>query len=227
MELTKVVRREPLREQVLASLKEALFNGRLAPGQQLTEEGVAEFLGVSRTPAREALAILFQEGILERRSKGGFSVTIPTKDKIEQIFLVRHLLEPYAARLAASHAKSKDIRRLEEMIAALRGNLDSPDPVDYLEPDRELRRSIFALSRNQQLVDCIGRYENHLNLVAALTLRDPAIRRIGLEVDAPIVKAIAAHDTDSAEAAVHRQLEAGKQALMDVLDQVLPGSGYA
>ena len=114
MKLTKVVRREPLRQQVLASLKEALFNGRLAPGQQLTEEGVAEFLGVSRTPAREALAILFQEGILERRNTGGFTVTVPTKDKIEQIFQVRHLLEPYAARLAASHAKPKDIKRLAE-----------------------------------------------------------------------------------------------------------------
>lgn len=227
MKLTKVVRREPLRQQVLASLKEALFNGRLAPGQQLTEEGVAEFLGVSRTPAREALAILFQEGILERRSKVGFTVTIPTKDKIEQIFQVRHLLEPYAARLAASHAGPKDIKRLKEFVSALRGNLDSPDPVDYLEPDRELRRLIFALSRNQQLVDCIGRYENHLNLVAALTLRDPAIRRIGLEVDTPIVKAIAAHDPGAAEAAVHRQLEAGKNALMDVLDHVLPGSAYA
>jgi DNA-binding GntR family transcriptional regulator len=227
MKLTKVVRREPLRQQVLASLKEALFNGRLAPGQQLTEEGVAEFLGVSRTPAREALAILFQEGTLERRSKAGFTVTIPTRDKIEQIFPVRHLLEPYAARLAASHAKPKDIRQLKELVAALRANLDAPDPVDYLEPDRELRRSIFARSRNQQLVDCIGRYENHLNLVAARTLREPAIRRIGLEVDAPIVKAIAAHDPDAAEAAVHRQLEAGKQALMDVLDQVLPESAEA
>lgn len=227
MKLTKVIRREPLRQQVLASLKEALFNGRLAPGQQLTEEGVAEFLGVSRTPAREALAILFQEGILERRSKVGFTVTIPTKDKIEQIFQVRHLLEPYAARLAAGNANAKDIRRLRELVSALRDNLDAPDPVDYLEPDRELRRLIFGLSRNQQLVDCIGRYENHLNIVAALTLRDPATRRIGLKVDAPIVEAIAAHDPDGAATAIHRQLEAGKQALLAVLDDVLPESAYA
>jgi GntR family transcriptional regulator, rspAB operon transcriptional repressor len=226
MKLTKVIRREPLRQQVLASLREALTNGKLLPAQRLTEEGVAEFLGVSRTPAREALAILHEEGALVRRVKGGFEVSVPTMEKIEQIFQIRHLLEPFAVRLAAMHAKPADVERLNRILAAERENIDAESQINYLGPDRELRREIFKLSGNDQLVDCIARYEDHLKFVAALTLRDPIIREIAFNSDKPIVDAVAAHDPDAAEVAVHRQLDAARTALTEILQKIIADGNF-
>jgi DNA-binding GntR family transcriptional regulator len=226
MKLTKVVKREPLRQQVLASLKHALVNGDLAPGQRLTEEGVAEFLGVSRTPAREALAILHQAGSIKRRDNGGFEVIAPTVENIEQIFQVRHRLEPYAARLAAENVNDGDIRQLKKFLAAQEAHVDAPNAAHYLEADRALRRLLFSLSGNQQLVDCIGRYEEHLQFVASLTLKDPAIRQIALDVDKPIVEAISRHDPEAAEAAVHTQLEEARKALMQVLGEAIESGLY-
>lgn len=227
MKLTKVVRRQPLRQQVLESLREALINGKLLPGQRLTEEGIAEFLSVSRTPAREALAILHQEGALERRSQGGFEVSIPTMERVEQIFQVRHLLEPFAVRLSAMNAKRGDVERLRRVIAAQKANIDAEDPIHYLEHDRELRRLLFMLSGNDQLVDCIARYKDHLQFVASLTLRDPRIRAIAVSSDEPIVDAVAAHDPDAAEAAMHRQLDETKTALTQVLEKAISDGNYA
>lgn len=226
MKLTKVVKSEPLRQQVLASIKKALVNGHLAPGQRLTEEGVAEFLGVSRTPAREALAILHQEGTIKRRANGGFEVIVPTLENIEQIFQVRHRLEPYAARLAAEKASDQDIQQLKEFLAAQEVHVDAANAARYLEADRELRSLLFSLSGNQQLIDCIGRYEEHLQYVASITLKDPAVRKIALSVDRPIVNAVARHDGEAAEAALHVQLEETRKALMQVLGEVLESGLY-
>ncbi|MEJ8566998.1 GntR family transcriptional regulator [Elongatibacter sediminis] len=226
MKLNKVVKREPLRQQVLASLKNALINGDLTPGQRLTEEGVAEFLGVSRTPAREALAILHQAGSIKRRENGGFEVIAPTMEDIEQIFQVRHRLEPYAARLAAEKVTSGDIRQLQKYLAEQEAHVNAVSATRYLEADRALRGLLFSLSGNQQLVDCIGRYEEHLQFVAALTLKDPAIRRIAMNVDRPLVEAISKRDPEAAEAAAHTQLEEARKALMQVLGDAIESGLY-
>src|ERR1700722_11213982 len=100
--INKVARAPLLRDQVVSGILKELQDGRFSPGDRLTEEHIATVLGVSRTPVREALGILAQRGILSRRRGSGFAVSMPSLKSLEDTFELRRLLEPYAARRAAS-----------------------------------------------------------------------------------------------------------------------------
>ena len=219
MKVSKVSKAPPLREQAYNNLKAAIVNGKMLPGQRLTEEAVAEFLGVSRTPAREALGLLCQEGALERRPGGGYLVPVPSVEKIEQIFEVRELLEPFAVRLAAMRATPEDLKHLAELIRAQWDALDASDPADFMRPNRESRNLLFRLSGNAQLVDCIARYNDHLQYVGSLTLRDVEVRKIAVGGYERIHDAVAAGDPDAAEAAMRKQLKAARLALTHSLSE--------
>jgi DNA-binding GntR family transcriptional regulator len=78
-----------------------IHEGRLSPGERLTEDSLASILGVSRTPVREALGALAQRGVLARRDRGGFVVPVPNLAGLKNAFELRRLLEPYAAQRAA------------------------------------------------------------------------------------------------------------------------------
>lgn len=221
MHLKKVSKGLSLRQQVQESLRVAVVEGKLLPGQRLTEEGVAEFLGVSRTPAREALGLLCQEGVLERRPAGGYLVPVPSVEKTEHIFDVRHLLEPFAARVATTNAKPADIEYLREVLEGERAALHGAEPTEFLTANREFRNRLVSLTRNEQLMDCISRYNDHLQFVGSLTLGDISIRKIALEGQERVLAAVAAGDPAGAEAAMHAQISAARESLIAALTKVL------
>ena len=217
MKLMKVNKQDPLREQVYDNLKAALVNGKFAPGERLTEEAVAELLGVSRTPAREALGLLAKEDALERRPGSGYYVPVPSLEKIEQIIEVRRLLEPFAARLAATRATPEDVESLRKAVKAQWKALKEPDPADFMRPNRECRHRLFELAGNDQLLDCISRYNDHLQFVGSLTLRDSAVREVAARGYDKILAAVAAADPEAAEEAMLKQIEAARKALTEAL----------
>ena len=213
MKIGKVVKSPSLREQAYQSLRNALVSGRLQPGSRLTEEGIAEFLGVSRTPAREALSTLHQEGAIERRSSGGFRVPVPSLEKLEQIFEVRRLLEPYAIRLVAARVTPEDIERLRAGTAAQRTAIGNPDIAEFTQANRESRNRFFQLCGNDQLIDCIARYNDHLQFVASLTLPDPNVQKIVVDGYDRIIDALAIGNAEAADAAMRLHIEAAHTAL--------------
>jgi DNA-binding GntR family transcriptional regulator len=107
----------PIRERVYDSLRSAILAGRLDPGERLTEEHLAEELGVSRTPVREALHKLESEGLIKPLEKRGFVVSTDSKDEVEELFELRSVLEGYALRIICEKASDellKDLGRLIE-----------------------------------------------------------------------------------------------------------------
>ncbi|MCX5798490.1 MAG: GntR family transcriptional regulator, partial [Proteobacteria bacterium] len=93
-----------LREQVYKSLKASMLNGVLPPNKRLIEERLAEEMGTSRTPVREAIQKLEKEGLIHKLPKGGFAVSTITDEDIEEVFGIRSVLEGYAGYLATSRA---------------------------------------------------------------------------------------------------------------------------
>ena len=102
-------------EKAYNRLRGGIIEGVFAPGVRITEQEVAEAIGVSRTPVREAMRRLLAEGLLEFvPHQGAFVKTWNDKD-VDEIFELRSLLESYAAKRAASHASEDDIRRMREL----------------------------------------------------------------------------------------------------------------
>jgi DNA-binding GntR family transcriptional regulator len=98
-------------------IREAIIDGRLAPGHRLKEEKLARELGMSRTPVREALLLLQSEGLVESIPRRGATVRSYAADDLDDMYQLRAVLEGYAARRAATRISRDDIARLEESCA--------------------------------------------------------------------------------------------------------------
>ncbi len=107
-------------------LKKTILSGRLHPGERLTEEHLAERIGVSRTPVREALHKLELEGLIKPLETRGFIVSRDSKDEVEELFEIRAILEGYALRIISEKISDQELERLygfiKEAEEALRRN---------------------------------------------------------------------------------------------------------
>jgi len=109
------------RHQVVASLRRAIVSGRLRPGDRLTETDLAERLGTSRAPVREALRQLEQEGLVVTRPYKATEVLGVTQEEIEEILVpLRLTLERFAFRKALPHLTDADLTALERLVQAMR-----------------------------------------------------------------------------------------------------------
>ena len=106
----------PARERAYEYLKENLLSGRFRPGERLTEEYLAGELGVSRTPVREALHKLEQEGLIQPLETRGFRVAQDSKEEMEELFEIRSVLEGYALRCVCEKVTDQNLEELEGYI---------------------------------------------------------------------------------------------------------------
>jgi len=106
----------PVRKRVYEHLKTAILSGLLGPKERLTEEHLAETLGVSRTPVREALYKLEAEGLIRPLETRGFIVSGDSKKEVEELFEIRTVLEGYALRIISEKITEESLRRLNGFI---------------------------------------------------------------------------------------------------------------
>ena len=221
--IAKVVRAPLLRDQVLTGILRELQDGRFSPGERLTEEYVATVLGVSRTPVREALGILAQRGILSRRHGSGFAVSKPSLKILEDTFELRRLLEPYAARRAATDISTTELAELRQAIAKLRKLVPSGKASLVAKANRDIRRLLFGVSRNASLAQAIDQLSDHVYLLGILTMKDKAVRALVLARHESIFKAMLARDKDAVEKAVMDYLSAAHRSVIAALAAVDSG----
>jgi len=114
-----------VRKRVYENLKTAILSGRLSPKERLTEEHLAETLGASRTPVREALYKLEAEGLIRPLETRGFIVSGDSKEEVEELFEIRAILEGYALRISSERISEEDFQQLETFIARAQSALDN------------------------------------------------------------------------------------------------------
>lgn len=214
MKVPRLKRPKNLREQALEALRHALFTGKFRPGQRVTEEAVADMLGVSRTPAREAINVLGQQGILERRDGGGFHFPSPSLAEIENVFELRRILEPYAARKAIRQCSGQDIEALRVIVAKQEELVARGDAMRFFSLNLQFRRVLFDLAGNPRLSATIGQFMDHLYFVGILTLREEPVRRVVIGGHESMIRALEDRDETAMEKAVLAHLDAAQAALM-------------
>ena len=106
----------PLRDQVVTELRQAILSGRLKPGERLVEGRLADELGVSRNPVREAIRALASEGLIEVTARRGAAVATMTEQEARETIELRALLEGQNARLAARRHDQQIIKRIEAVL---------------------------------------------------------------------------------------------------------------
>jgi DNA-binding GntR family transcriptional regulator len=152
----RVTRPAPLRQAVYDALTELIISGSLKPGQHLVEAELAEHLGVSRQPVREALQRLQTAGWVDLRPAQGAFVHSPTEEEAAQLLGVRAVLETYSAQLAAQNAKPEDVERLWELQQDGVDALAEGDVKRLVTANTALHDFITSVAGNAVLAELIG-----------------------------------------------------------------------
>jgi DNA-binding GntR family transcriptional regulator len=203
-----------LGDQVYQTLRAHLRDGTIVSGQPLQEVQLAEKLGVSRTPVREALTRLASEGLL---ASDGRSFVVPalTLKDVEDIYEVRFLLEPAAVRRVAEATTDATVRApLDEALAAAIAAYKAEDADAFREANIRFRNAWKDLVPNRRMVKAIEQYADHMMRIRALTLGDAKVRNIVLKGLKRIAEALAAGDGDAAAAAMHDHLVEAKRCFI-------------
>lgn len=179
-----------------ARIRQAILDGTYEPGAALVESAVAKWCGLSRTPVREALTRLEQDGLVARTDRG-MIVRERTPEEILDIYEVRIGLETVAARIAAERATALDRVRLERL-CRLAEEADPTNGDELAECNRKFHHGVVRASHNQSLIDVLDRLNMHLMRYPATALQYPGRWEKALVEHRSLVEAIAAGDPDRA-----------------------------
>jgi DNA-binding GntR family transcriptional regulator len=210
---TKIPRPATLRESVIEAIQELIVSGQLKPGQHLVESELAELLGVSRQPVREALQQLSGEGWVDLHPGQGAFVHVPTVEEADQLLAVRALLETESARLAALHAGEDGVRRLRALCARGIAAVKSDDVEAAVATNSELHALVTALSGNQVLAELASQVARRVRWY-----HTPVARRRGMDSwqeHTALIDAIEAGDEDRAAHIMREHTEHTRASYMD------------
>lgn len=191
--------RRKMTDWVWEELREAIIELRLRPGEPLREVALAEQLGVSKTPLREAFARLEQEGLVETTSFKGAVVTGYSERDLNEIYELRALLEGAAARAAAEHSSDETLNALRDLVVRSRELRDTGDLAGLAELLGRFDLIVYAQVTNERIGGLIENLRAHLTRIGKLTEAIPGRVEASVEEHAAIVDALVARDPDEAE----------------------------
>ena len=212
--------RRKVTDWVYEELKSAIVDLRLAPGDPLREATLADQLGVSKTPIREALTRLEQEGLVETTSFKGAVVTGYSRQDLLEIYELRELLENAAARTAAESMADADRDRLDRICRESRKLKKNHDAAGLAALISAFDDVLFEQVRNSRIRALIENLRAHLTRIGHLTAEIPGRIEASVDEHEKIVQAIAARDPEQAE----RQM---REHIRSVRDDQLRALGAA
>lgn len=190
--------RQRLAEQVYEQIVEAIRNGEIGPNERIVQEKLAEEFAISRTPIREALFRMEQEGILDLTKAGYFVIRTLTEREIRELYGARCALEGFAMRLlAATPDPVRDDRLRQQIAKAERGNYKTSKA--YFEANRTIHRAITEAAENQYLLEFFDNIWNRgYSYTMFATIEDVDLSK-SLGDHMALVDAIAKGDPEAAQ----------------------------
>ncbi|HHW57606.1 MAG TPA: GntR family transcriptional regulator [Clostridia bacterium] len=189
---------KPLRDVVFDYMKNAIITGKLQPGERLMEVQLAEKLGVSRTPVREAIRKLELEGLVVMvPRKGAYVADLDAKDLLN-VLEVRSSLEGLAASLAAERITDEEIEKLKKIVEEFRLKMEEGDNEALVKLDKEFHDLIFAASRNDKLMQIMNNLQEHVHRFRVKYINDEKKAKKIYQEHKKIAEVITSRDTEAA-----------------------------
>ena len=208
-----------IRDQVYQILRDEICAGKYAPGSWLQETELTEYLGVSRSPVREALRRLVADGLLmEIPNKGVFVKEFTCRD-IEEIFDMRVMLESYAIRNSRSRMTSARLQKLFDILEKLEHTHAIGDLAVYTQTDEILHNRIVELSENSLVISTYDRVRSMNQQFRVLSLSSHRRFDESLEEHRQIVQSLAVGDVETACATNTRHLELACRCIKEHLSR--------
>jgi DNA-binding GntR family transcriptional regulator len=207
---------ERLSEKAYRLLKHKIVTLELEPLAVIDDSGLADELGIGRTPIREALHRLAAEGLIIVAPRRGMFVADISITDLSKIFQVRMEMEGFCARLAAARITPARIAQMESTIESLR-TMDSPSGRELMDVDERFHGLLYEAADNEFLAEMLNRLHAHSCRLWHLVLHRLGDVRPAIEQHARILEALEARDADGAESLVREHIADFQKRISAVL----------
>ena len=197
----------PLRDVVFNTLRQAILKGELAPGERLMEIQLAEKLGVSRTPIREAIRKLELEGLVLMIPRKGAEVARISEKSLRDVLEVRRSLEELAIELACERMTQEELKELEEAQKKFGDAIETGDAMAIAETDEHYHDLIYQGTGNDKLVQFLNNLREQMYRYRLEYIKDKDKRQILLLEHDHILKALQGRNISEAKMAVREHID--------------------
>ena len=205
-----------LAQEAYVSLRDAIISGELEPEEPLSEVALAERLGISRTPVREALARLATDGLVRTSPGLGSRVAGISLTDINDLFQVREALEVLAARLAAQNSRfsTEDLERLIEQFTPFLTTGGDPSFDEYYRLTGNLDDVLIARAGNRRLEEALRDVWSHSRRLRRYASHSVSRLEAGAGEHIAILRAVLSGDLDAVDTAVRIHMQNSRKALL-------------
>lgn len=203
---------KPVRDIVFEELRNAIFKGELKPNQRLIEEDIAKQMGISRTPVREALRMLENEGLVMHVPRRGVLVTGFSDEDIDEIYKIRGVLEGLAASLAVDRITNKEINELENILRDMKTLINEGKFNKLMELHNRFNYVLTRACRSPRLCGMIDTMQEYLEETRMISLSSKERQIKAHEEHVSIVEAIKSKDKELVEKLVRDHTENARLA---------------
>lgn len=212
-------RRRSVPPQVYEVLREKILTVQLKPGESINERWLADWLGVSRTPIREAINRLSANGLIAIVPNVGTSVSLINAGKVEEFSLIRTSLETMIVRLAAERFDDEADALLRDLIDRQTATLAAPDLIENIAVDTQFHRAIAGISGLSATWAILQHVMDEILRVRHLSVRLPRPLREPIDEHLAILAALRARDPEKSAQAMKAHLDASYGHIVAALAQ--------
>ena len=207
----------PLRDVVFNTLRQAILRGELKPGERLMEIQLANKLGVSRTPIREAIRKLELEGLVLMIPRKGAEVAEITEKSLKDVLEIRRALEDLAVRLACEKITNEELKELKKAGEEFKKVLKSQDITEVAEADVRFHDVIYMATDNPKLIQFLNNFREQMYRFRVEYLKKDEVRPQLLAEHDEIIKYITDGNKEEASRVVTRHIENQALTVQDVI----------
>ena len=207
----------PLRDVVFNTLRQAILKGELAPGERLMEIQLAEKLGVSRTPIREAIRKLELEGLVLMIPRKGAEVAKISEKSLRDVLEVRRSLEELAIELACQRMTDEEIDQLEQRQNAFKNAIHKGNAMNIAETDEAFHDVIYLATDNQKLIQLLSNLGEQMYRYRVEYLKRSDFHQQLIDEHEEIIQTIETGQKDKAAKVVCQHVDNQVEAVIDTI----------
>lgn len=214
-----------LGNQAYQELKRIILDRQIPPGGKLNEGDLAQALGISRTPIREAINRLEKEGLVKIVPQKGAYVVQFTEADIYELFLIRENLEGLAAYLAATRISEKDLAKLEPAVEGFSEPFDEKEIRRYAREDFKFHQAVVQLSGAQRLIGLISTLHDYIRIFRLTTVGVSGRMKSSLDEHRELLEAFRLRNPEEAEQRMRQHIRHVRDGVMENIGFFLNGEG--
>lgn len=208
----------PLRDVVFNTLRQAILRGEMEPGERLMEIQLAQKLGVSRTPIREAIRKLELEGLVIMIPRKGAEVAHITEKDMRDVLEVRSTLEELVVSLAIKNVTEEKLNELKAANKVFESAIVSKDVVNIVEADVKFHDILYSMTNNPRLIQIINNLREQMYRYRLEYVKDARTHSILISEHNDIIKQIKEKNIEVAKTVIHQHISNQEKGIIRLLN---------